>query len=58
MGPSTQLEREEDALCEDYNSGLISLSEYNKAVNDLHRSYRADAEESARDAYERELDRW
>lgn len=58
MGPTTQIEREEEALCEDYNNGLISLSEYNKAVNNLHRDYRDQAADSAREAYERELDRW
>jgi hypothetical protein len=58
MGPSTQMEREEESLCEDYNNGSITLSEYNRAVNDLHREYRAQAEEAAQEAYERELDRW
>lgn len=58
MGPQSQFDREEEALCNDYNEGRISLSEYNRAVRDLQRDYRESAEDSARDAYERELNSW
>jgi len=52
------LEREEDDLQERLASGEISVKEYNSEFTELQRSYRAEAEESARDAYEEEMDRW
>lgn len=58
MSIDSQFEREEDALTEDYNAGRITLSEYNKQIADLNREYRAMAQESAQDAYDREMDRW
>ena len=54
----TRLEREEDALTEEYNNGDMSLSEYNQAMQELHREYRAYAEEAAQEAYDREMDGW
>jgi hypothetical protein len=53
-----QLEREEQALEDDYNSGAISLKELNRETRDLHASYREQAQESAQNAYDEELDRW
>ena len=53
----TRLEREEDALTEEYNNGDMSLSEYNQAMQELHREYRAYAEEAAQEAYDREMER-
>lgn len=57
MAIKSQLEREEEALERELEEGLITNAEYNKALNELRRDYRAQAEESAREAYDRELDR-
>lgn len=53
-----QLEREEEALTQQYENGEISTKEYNDAIRELYRDARAFAEERAREAYERELERW
>lgn len=53
-----QYDREEEQLAHDYAAGLITREEYNRQMRELQRDYRAAAEESAREAYERELDRW
>lgn len=53
-----QYEREEDHLVEQYNSGQITLAEYNKQKRELQSDYRAAAQESAQEAYDREMDRW
>lgn len=53
-----QLEREENALCEDLNSGRITQAEYNEQLRDLQREYRAACEEACQDAYNRERDNW
>jgi len=55
---SRQIEREEAALEQDLAEGLIGNDEYSKEMRELQRSYRAEAEESAHDAYNRELDNW
>jgi hypothetical protein len=53
-----QYDREEEQLQNDYAAGLITLAEYNKQMRELQRDYQAAAEERARDAYEREMERW
>lgn len=53
-----QLEREERQIEDDFAHGLISQAEYNAAMHDLQREYRAAAEEAAQQAYERELENW
>ncbi len=53
-----QYDREEQQLCDDYNAGLITREEYNRQMRELQRDYRAAAEEVAREAYDREMDRW
>lgn len=58
MGIESQLEREEASITEEYNRGNISLKEYNEQIRDLHREYRAMAQEAAQDAYDREMDNW
>lgn len=58
MGPQSQFDREEDAIIDAMNSGEMSREEGRRAILDLQRDYRDAAEESAREAYERELDRW
>lgn len=52
------LEREENLISESYNNGKITLEQYNQELRDLYRSYRAEAEESAQEAYEDELSNW
>lgn len=58
MGPQTQYDREEEAIIEDMGSGAISQEEGRRALRDLQRDYRESAEESAREAYDRELNSW
>ena len=55
---SRQLEIEEQALEDDLNNGVISLTEYNRELRSLHRDYRYAAQESAEQAYSDEMDRW
>jgi hypothetical protein len=55
---NSQFEREEDLLCEQYNSGLISQAEYNNEMRELNRDYRAQAQMAAEEAYENEMQRW
>jgi len=50
-------DREEMILEEMLSAGEISQSEYNKEMRDLQRAYLDEAETSARDAYENELNR-
>lgn len=58
MGPQEQLEKEEQHLEKLYGDGLISKKEYDQQLKDLHRDYRAEAEDSAWEARQRELDNW
>ena len=58
MNPSMQLEREEKLLEEQLNGGLIDNKEFNQRLIELQRAYQEEARESARQAYEDELDRW
>lgn len=58
MSFESQLEREENHLVEQFNSGQISQEEYNKQMRELQRDYRAAAQEAAQDAYDREMERW
>lgn len=51
-------EREEQALHEAYERGEITSQELTKELNELRRDYSAQARESARDAYDREMERW
>ncbi len=52
------LAQELEDLNEELNQGNISLTEYNKGVQDLERSYRAEAEEAAQNAYDKEMESW
>ena len=53
-----QFDREEDSIMEMEASGEIGSREASRMLRELQRDYRSAAEESAREAYERELDRW
>ena len=53
-----QLEREEANLEQELEEGTITQKEYNDAMRELQRNYRAAAEESAQGAYEAEMERW
>ena len=55
---TTQWEREEDQLERDLADGLIDMKEFNAQMRELRRDYRDAAEESARDAYDREMSNW
>lgn len=54
----TQFEKEEQQLEDDLAVGNISLVEYNRELREMQRSYRAEAEEAAEDAYRHEFERW
>ena len=51
-------DREEQQLEDDLAAGRITSAEYQKAIRELQRDYRAAAEELAECAYKRELDNW
>ena len=55
---SSQLEREEEAIEQEYADGLISNKERNKSVRELYADYRASAEQAAEEAYNEVMDRW
>lgn len=54
----TRYEREEYQLDRDLADGLITPEQHREQVKDLYREMRAEAEQSAWDAYERELGNW
>ena len=53
-----QWEREEEQLEHDLANGFISREEYNKQMRELRSAYREAAEESAMNAYDREMNNW
>lgn len=53
-----QFDREEAAIIDAMNSGDISKEEGRRQIRELHRDYRAAAEEAAHEAYDREMSRW
>lgn len=58
MDKLTPWEKDEDELIRQYNDGEITLKEYKREIRELRASYRQHAEEAARDAYAREMERW
>lgn len=54
----SQFDREIQYLEEALDRGDISLSEFNKEMQELENDYRSAAYESAEMAYREELDRW
>ncbi len=55
---SKQLEKEEEYLQMQLERGEITLEQYNKEIMELARDERASAEDAAREAYEREMNRY
>ena len=55
---SKQFDAEEEYLDRAYRNREISAKEYQRELCDLRNSYMAAAEDAAREAYERELERW
>lgn len=51
-------EKEEDALVAEYNAGTITRSDFDKAMSELRRELQAQAEDAAREAYDREMGNW
>jgi hypothetical protein len=51
-------EREIEAMDNDLASGAITMQEYTRNIRELERDYRDCAQDSAQEAYEREMDRW
>jgi len=58
MSIESQFDREEQAIIEAEERGEVTRAEANEQMRDLQRDYREAAHESAREAYERELERW
>ena len=58
MSLYNEIELEENRLCERFNSGEISLDEFNREMRELQRDYRAAAEEAAQEAYDNEMRNW
>lgn len=52
------LENQEQYLDEALNNGEISNHEYHEQMRELHQDYRAQAEEAAQEAYDREMNCW
>lgn len=52
------MEREEEALSQDYDSGRITRDEYNAGMRELQRDARDAYREDIADAYERVRDEW
>lgn len=55
---SDYYEREEDALWKSFERGEITRAQLNSELRALRQDYRADAEEAADRARDREMDRW
>ena len=58
IDPRKQVDREIDNLEQQLANGDISNAEFNRELREIERDYSAQAEESARDAYDRELGCW
>lgn len=54
----SQIDREVDDLDRQLESGLISSKEHARQTREIMRDFQAAAEESAEEAYRRELDQW
>jgi len=58
MSIESQMEREEQDICDRHNSGDISTIEFNNEMSELQREYRSMVEEAASQAYNNEMQRW
>jgi hypothetical protein len=58
MSRKTQMDREEEQLEHDLENGVITRQEFNEGMRDLQREYREAAQQSAQDAYDREMGLW
>lgn len=58
MNHEDQLAREEAILEEQHARGEITQAQLNEYLRDLHADYRQQAQDSAREAYNNELDNW
>ncbi|KKL08548.1 hypothetical protein LCGC14_2574750 [marine sediment metagenome] len=54
----SQFEREEESIFEAEANGEITAKEARKQHQELMREWRESADESAREAYDREMERW
>lgn len=55
MSLERALQREEDALEREYEEGGMSNADYQRALRELHRDARAEAQQRAEEAYEESL---
>lgn len=58
MSNLSQYEREEEDIMRRYDEGHITKDQMWEELRELQRDYRQSAEQSAAEAYERELDNW
>lgn len=58
MSIEKQFEREEAAILENEEQGQITHADAMRELRELQRDYAEAARESAREAYDRELERW
>jgi len=58
MSVMTQFEDEEECICDAMNNGEISQEQGRRELRELRRNYTDEAEESAQDAYDGEMDQW
>lgn len=53
-----QFEIAMEQIDEEYRNGDLSDSEYTTAINDIEKSYQAEAEQAAQEAYDNEMSNW
>lgn len=58
MSLESQYEQEENYLIEQFNGGLMTQSEYYRAMRELQLDYQAQAKDAAQNAYDEEMSRW
>ena len=52
------IDREEERIQRDYDEGHITLAEYHRAINDLHREAREEFQEQQREEFRDEFGGW
>ena len=58
MSMYSEMEREEQYLCDQLNSGEIDQIQFNEEMRELQSGYRAQAEEAAETAYADAMGDW
>lgn len=58
MNIESEMERQEQDICDRYNSGETDTAEFNHEMRELTREYRDMAQEAAQGAYDDEMSNW